>query len=223
MQLLRQWPGEVEKAVQGANDISGYFYNSASHNDAHSYLLPKIYEILEQFDFAGNQKVFDLGCGNGSVGGKLSSRGWEVTGVDPSKNGIAQAKSAFPHLNLNVGSAYDDLPGIYGKFPFLISLEVVEHVYNPRLYMETAYRLLDHGGVGIFSTPYHGYWKNLALAVSGKMDQHFTALWDHGHIKFWSIQTLTELMSEAGFSSIKFYRVGRIPQLAKSMIAVGRR
>lgn len=52
------------------------------------------------------------------------------------------------------------------------------------------------------------------------MDSHFTALWDHGHIKFWSIPTLTQLMRETGFTNIQFRRVGRVPALAKSMIAV---
>jgi 2-polyprenyl-6-hydroxyphenyl methylase/3-demethylubiquinone-9 3-methyltransferase len=52
------------------------------------------------------------------------------------------------------------------------------------------------------------------------MDAHFTALWDHGHIKFWSIPTLTTLLKEAGFKRVRFLRVGRIPSLAKSMIAI---
>src|SRR5262249_49246423 len=83
--------------------------------------------------------------------------------------------------------------------------------------------LLEDDGVAIVSTPYHGYWKNLALALAGRMDQHFTALWDHGHIKFWSRQTLAVLLSEVGFTSIKFVRVGRLPMIAKSMIAIARK
>jgi hypothetical protein len=47
--------------------------------------------------------------------------------------------------------------------------------------------------------------------LTGKMDAHFTALWDHGHIKFWSIKTLGELLREAGFTDIRFERVGRMP------------
>jgi hypothetical protein len=34
------------------------------------------------------------------------------------------------------------------------------------------------------------------------------------------VQTLKSLLSEAGFEDISFVRVGRIPLLAKSMIAV---
>lgn len=82
---------------------------------------------------------------------------------------------------------------------------------------------LNRGGEAVVSTPYHGFIKNLAMAVTGKMDSHFTALWDHGHIKFWSIKTLTHLLEEAGFREIKFHRVGRFPALAKSMIAVAKK
>jgi 2-polyprenyl-6-hydroxyphenyl methylase/3-demethylubiquinone-9 3-methyltransferase len=55
------------------------------------------------------------------------------------------------------------------------------------------------------------------------MDAHFTALWDYGHIKFWSRRTLAVLLEEAGLRVERFVRVGRIPLLAKSMIAVAQR
>jgi 2-polyprenyl-6-hydroxyphenyl methylase/3-demethylubiquinone-9 3-methyltransferase len=55
------------------------------------------------------------------------------------------------------------------------------------------------------------------------MDRHFTALWDYGHIKFWSMITLRELLEETGFIDIKFERAGRVPPLAKSMIAVAKK
>jgi hypothetical protein len=96
-------------------------------------------------------------------------------------------------------------------------------MFLPRGTTRTLYELVGGGGTAIISTPYHGYWKNLALAVSGRMDKHFTALWDNGHIKFWSVATLRELLQEAGFVNIRFERVGRLPALAKSMIAVARK
>ncbi len=65
--------------------------------------------------------------------------------------------------------------------------------------------------------------KEPGLLLAGKMDQHFTALWDYGHIKFWSVKTLGALLAEAGFRDIRFRRIGRIPPLAKSMIAVATR
>lgn len=204
--------------------IDGYSYANARPGHHHAYLLPTVIAALAGLNLpAEERRLFELGCGNGSMGNALTERGWDVTGVDPSAEGIAQAQAAYPHLKLEPGSAYDDLAARYGRFPVVLSLEVVEHVYAPRDYARTVFELLERGGVVILSTPYHGYWKNLALAVTGKMDAHFTALWDHGHIKFWSMRTLGELLREAGFVDIRFERVGRVPPLAKAMIAIARK
>jgi len=61
------------------------------------------------------------------------------------------------------------------------------------------------------------------MALTGKLDAHFTVLWDGGHIKFWSRRTLTRLLEEAGFRVERFVGVGRVPLLWKSMILVARK
>jgi 2-polyprenyl-6-hydroxyphenyl methylase/3-demethylubiquinone-9 3-methyltransferase len=151
---------------------------------------------------------------------ELGRRGYDVIGVDPSEDGIRHAQKADPSAKVFVGSGYEDLAAVYGTFPVVVSLEVIEHIYAPRAFVRSLHDLLQPGGVAVLSTPYHSYLKNLALAITGKMDRHFTALWDHGHIKFWSRRTLTALLREVGFVDIRFERVGRVPLLAKSMIAV---
>jgi 2-polyprenyl-6-hydroxyphenyl methylase/3-demethylubiquinone-9 3-methyltransferase len=207
-----------------SSDISGYRYSQPNLGQHHDVLLPTVSRLLNRLNLPADERcLFELGCGNGSVAHKLVRDGWDVIGVDPSVEGIQQARTAFPDLNLTHGSAYDDLASRYGQFPVVLSLEVVEHVYAPRHYARTVFELLSGGGTAILSTPYHGYWKNLALALTGQMDKHFTALWDHGHIKFWSMDTLSGLLREAGLIDVHFYRVGRIPALAKSMIAIARK
>ena len=203
---------------------TGYKYESADAAHTHAYLFPTVLAELSAHPFpSGAKRVFDLGCGTGATAAALADRGFDVSGVDPSDDAIRLAREARPHLRLEAGSASDDLAGRFGRYPAVVSLEVVEHVFHPRQYARCVFDLLEPGGVAILSTPYHGYWKNLALAVTGKMDAHFTALWDYGHIKFWSVKTLTELLTEAGFEVLRFHRVGRVPLLAKSMIAVARR
>jgi 2-polyprenyl-6-hydroxyphenyl methylase/3-demethylubiquinone-9 3-methyltransferase len=207
------------------HDASGYRYGDANCNHAHAYLLPALERRLALY-FAGSAKprrLFDLGCGNGSVANQLYKCGYQVTGVDPSADGIAMAKAAYPHLKVKLGSAYDDLQSQYGTFPVVYSLEVIEHLYNPRGFAATLYALVESGGLAIVSTPYHGYLKNLAVVAAGKFDQHFDPLWDHGHIKFWSQRKLRILMEEAGFISVELLRVGRIAPFAKSMLACARK
>jgi 2-polyprenyl-3-methyl-5-hydroxy-6-metoxy-1,4-benzoquinol methylase len=205
-------------------EITGYRCIESGLNQSHGYLLPAVSRVLDELTVpARARRLFELGCGNGSVAYELTRRGWDLTGVDPSVEGIEQAQAAHPELKLVCGSAYDDLATQYGQFPVVLSLEVVEHVYAPRRYVRTVFDLLTTGGTAIISTPFHGYWKNLALALTGRMDNHFTALWDHGHIKFWSKRTLSMLLEEAGFVSVRFELTGRIRPLAKSMIAIARK
>lgn len=206
-------------------NISGYTFEDADLNPSHDYLFPTVLRILESVTSSGPPKrLFELGCGSGVVANELHKRGYDLVGVDPSQEGIRIAKRAFPDVNLHEGSTEDDLAARFGTFPIVLSLEVIEHVYAPRQFARCVANLLAPGGLAIISTPYHGYFKNLTLAVTGKLDAHFTALWDNGHIKFWSIKTLRQLLVRAGFqTNMEFIRVGRIPPLAKSMIAIARK
>lgn len=198
-----------------------YGYASANAHHTDGYLVPIVLAALQRL--APGKPIFELGCGNGSTAAKLVEAGYSVTGIDPSKSGIAIATRAFPQCRLEVGSSDEDLAARFGTFEVVLSLEVAEHVYSPKRYAEAIADLLEPGGIAIISTPYHAYLKNLALAVTGKMDGHFTALWEGGHIKFWSRQTLGTLFATAGFDEIGFQRVGRIPAFAKSMVAIYRK
>jgi 2-polyprenyl-6-hydroxyphenyl methylase/3-demethylubiquinone-9 3-methyltransferase len=184
-------------------------------------LLASIQQLLLE---QSGRCVFEIGCGNGSAAAFFSQSGFHITGVDVSHSGISIANQCHPSLSLFLGSAYDDLVARYGQFPVVISLEVIEHLYDPRKFAKTAFDLLLPGGTLIISTPYHGYWKNLAIAVVGKSDLHYDPLWDHGHIKFWSERTLSVLLSEAGLVHHRFLKVGRsLSAFGKSMIAIAKR
>jgi len=113
--------------------ISGYRYSHRAASASHQYLLPAVLNQLDNFVLRSpDKRLFEVGCGNGNIAWELSRYGWDVTGVDPSTEGIDQANSTHPGIKLFHGSAYEDLCGQYGRFPVVLSLEVVEHVYAPR-------------------------------------------------------------------------------------------
>lgn len=100
------------------DDISGD-RDSAALTCAHDYLLPALLKEMAQLrpTGTGGGRVFELGCGNGSVANVLAQHGWDVTGVDPSTEGIAQANAQYPALKLEEGSADHDLAARFGRFP----------------------------------------------------------------------------------------------------------
>lgn len=200
---------------------NGYHFVNRGFHSWNEYLVKPVLRALESAPSGRPDRVFDLGCGNGSWARLLTDHGYQVIGVDPSEEGIAIAKELHPDLSIYRGSAYDDLYGRYGAFPACLSIEVVEHLYDPRKYAATLYQLVAPNGIAIVTTPYHGYLKILVVGIVGRWDSHFSPLWDHGHIKFWSMKTLALLLRDAGFRRVRFERPGRcLPCLARSMMAV---
>ena len=68
-----------------------------------------------------------------------------------------------------------ELPPELRKIPFrtVISMEVIEHLYSPRTFAAFVRSILEANGGGrfILTTPYHGYLKNLSIALAGKADR----------------------------------------------------
>jgi 2-polyprenyl-3-methyl-5-hydroxy-6-metoxy-1,4-benzoquinol methylase len=167
------------------------------------------------------RSICDLGCGNGHIAGRLASLGYEVTGVDASRSGISIAQRAHP--NVRFIEALIDQNAIGDNFDLVLSSDVIEHLYRPSDLLEAAFTLLKPRGHLLVGTPYHGYLKNLALALTNRMDSHFSALHDGGHIKFFSVNTLSKLMASHSFTDLSFTFYGRAPWLRKNMICHARK
>ena len=168
------------------------------------------------------RSICDLGCGNGHIAGRLASAGYEVTGIDASHSGIRIAQQTYPEVNFVEALVNRELVG-FQSFDLVISSDVIEHMYCPSDLLEAAHALMKPGGHLLLGTPYHGYLKNLALAITGRMDSHFSALHDGGHIKFFSVKTLSRLLNSHSFEDLSFTYYGRAPWLWKNMICHARK
>ena len=210
----------MQHLVVTSTSMPGYGYSNDAPTWSNAYLWPPVLRVLKRVA-PPVRSIFELGCGNGASARMLAAEGYSVTGVDPSTSGIEIAKRhERDGLRFEVGSTADDLTGKFGRFPVVISLEVIEHCSSAREFMRSFASLLAPGGVGLISTPYHGYLKNLAVVASGGFDRHFDPLWEGGHLKFFTEAKLRQLFEETGFSRHELRQIGRIPMLAKSTLAV---
>lgn len=169
--------------------------------------------------------ICDLGCGNGYMAGQLAEMGYDVTGVDASESGIAIARANFPKATF-VQAAIDATllqRASLDQFDLVVSSDVIEHLYRPSDLIEAALTLLRPDTHLLIGTPYHGYVKNLVLSLTGKMDAHFGVHDDGGHIKFFSVKTLSALLEKHGFSNLTFTFYGRAPWLWMNMICLARK
>jgi len=168
-------------------------------------------------------RVLDVGCGNGFTAGQFLKRGCAVVGVDLGESGIAIARQTYPTGRFEVLPADEKVLQNLNEKPFdlIVSTEVVEHLYAPRPYVQGCYAALKPGGRFICTTPYHGYLKNLVIALGNHWDRHANPLWDGGHIKLWSKKTLTLLLAEIGFTNLRFRGAGRLPWMWMTMVVSG--
>jgi 2-polyprenyl-3-methyl-5-hydroxy-6-metoxy-1,4-benzoquinol methylase len=198
-----------------------YQYSTSQLDHTYQYLTAPLLSMLPANTHPDGRKIriLDLGCGNGSFCNMLAQLGYEVVGVEESALGIALAQQHYPDCQFIRGSIYDlstlNLPH---DFDVVISIEVIEHLFDPSALLEAAKHYLKPMGLFILTTPYHGYWKNLALAITGKLDGHFNVLWNGGHIKFFSVATLTKLLEMANLTDIQFKYAGRVPYFWCSML-----
>jgi 2-polyprenyl-3-methyl-5-hydroxy-6-metoxy-1,4-benzoquinol methylase len=191
----------------------------AGNGESGEKLTRVFVELVKKLD--GVKSICDLGCGNGHITGRLAALGYQVIGVDASPTGVKIARHTYPGVQFEEALIDRDLKHL-GAFDLVISSDVIEHLYRPSDLLEAAAALLKPRGQLLLGTPYHGYLKNLALAATAKMDAHFSALHDGGHIKFFSVRTLSQLLTSHGFTDLSFTYYGRAPWLWKNMICHAR-
>jgi 2-polyprenyl-3-methyl-5-hydroxy-6-metoxy-1,4-benzoquinol methylase len=205
------------------NSVENYGWSTAAAPHSFDYLASAVEEELDRL---GSKRVLDLGAGNGTLCGRLSTRGIKVVGVEYDAQGVDIARRSYPAVRFHQHSVEDD-PALLLQheqpFDTVVSTEVIEHLYSPHCLPQFARCVLKDDGCLIVTTPYHGYLKNLALSLMGHWDQHHTVLWRGGHIKFFSRTTLTQLLEENGFEVVRFAGVGRVVWLWKSMIITARK
>lgn len=196
-----------------------YGWTDANLTLAHGYLLPAVRARLHAA--SDITSVVDLGCGNGAMTAALADE-FEMTGLDRANDGLTFAKQHRNMARFIERDLADDMSDL-GTFDAAISVEVIEHLYDPFALLRAAHTLLRPGGTLVLTTPYHGYIKNLALAAAGHFDRHWHPLRVGGHIKFFSRATLSQALDQAGFVDLRFAGAGRLPFLWKSMVFTARK
>jgi 2-polyprenyl-3-methyl-5-hydroxy-6-metoxy-1,4-benzoquinol methylase len=211
----------LEVFLPAQTEYKDYGFASSAASLMHPRFMPPILALCGAL--RPGSRVLDVGCGNGYTAGQFLARGYTVVGIDLSDTGINLARKTYPAGRFEILPADGQLLDRLGEDPFdlVVSTEVVEHLYAPRPYAAGCYQALKPGGRFICTTPYHGYLKNLALSVMGHWDKHANPLWDGGHIKLWSRDTLSQLLEETGFVNLQFSGAGRVAGFWMTMVMSG--
>jgi len=185
-----------------------------------NFIKPKIYRACHKKflqlskNFSKDMKILDLGCGTGELLAEFQKRGFEVWGVDFSKNAVEIAKKYFALENIYLMSfnkffKKNDLP----QFDIITFFDVIEYLDDPLESIQNVKRLLKPGGRIVLSTP-----------STEKMLVNLN-IWDFppGHLTRWNKEAISNLFQKINFeiSYIEYVKQFPLSKLITTRFRLG--
>lgn len=187
-----------------------YFHNDESGVVGYTNYLKDEANIRQTF--AGRLKhlgrfiqpgqALDVGCAAGFFLDEAHKQGWLVQGLDVSNFAVEYVKQRFGY-DIRQGSLTEvDFPAEH--YDLITMWDVIEHVPDPKAYIERAAALLKSGGLFALATP---DVDSLPARLTGKRWVGYKL--SEEHVYYFSIRTLSQMLEAAGFEVLDARHVGK--------------
>jgi len=184
-----------------------------------------------------NERVLDLGCGNGRLYELFQDKTLDYYGVDFSEKLIEIAKEKYPQLKFKVADALN-LPFPANFFDKVFSIAVLHHIPSKELrlkFLKEIRRVLKPEGVLILSVWNFSMFKNIKLFLkylflkifSGKKIDKGDAFIPWGkkllrYVHSFSNKELADIFKEAGFRTVEIKIVSRIRSKESNILIIAK-
>lgn len=145
-------------------------------------------------------RIFELGCGSGIFLAEARNRGWETAGVD--FGDWRHDPEGDRTLHIKRCSIFDcHFPE--NSFDAVFMASVLEHLQDPRRYLQKLYALLKPGGIICATGVPNVHSFTILLKVDRWIGNH-----PPSHLLFFSRKTARELFDKVGFHDIRIRSYG---------------
>ena len=127
------------------------------------YMLEKVMEHPQYPKFIWKPKVVDVGSGIGVGANILSQEADFVWGIDKNEASVKFAQQAFTRVKNNIYYSsqvtFDHMDILedtreFLKFDIVVAIEIIEHIYDYKLFLETLIKKFDKRKEGYEATEY---------------------------------------------------------------------
>lgn len=201
------------EAIANARSVNPLWYQDEQPPEASSpwrhhmrkrrlYVQNVIRTELAKRDLTRVPRLLDMGCGDGNHLRWLSEFAETVYGCDYNPVRLARSRAQLPDAVLFMADILD-FPAFDRSFDIIFFNHVIEHIPDDTKALETVKRLLAPGGLLILGTPNEGaWWWQLAY----RRDPESLRTTDHVH--FYTADTLTQRMRNAGLDIVEVHHMG---------------
>ena len=155
---------------------------------------------IEKFVDPGN--MLDVGCAMGFFADEMAQRGWNAAGLDVSSFAVNYIQEQFGHTGIH--GSFTDVELEPEAYDLVTMFDVIEHVPDPKAYMEKAAEVLRSGGVFELATPDIG---SIPAKLTGKRWIGYKL--SEEHIYYFSVETLKQMLDETGFEVEHVRHIGK--------------
>lgn len=145
--------------------------------------------------------IFDLGCGDGkqAVFLKKEIPGVVVNGCDISSAAVETGRTRLDRVYAHDIDA-DNLPEDDESYDMVLSIAVLEHIFDVPHALREINRILRQDGCTIVQVPNLSFWRFRLTTLFGDIPYISK---DPRHLQTFNRNYLEELLNEAGFSPLK--------------------
>lgn len=160
----------------------------------------------------GDGLAVDVGCGGGLFLAMLAERGFRVLGLDFS---LDAARAAWSRGVPAACASLAHAPLANGSCRLITMFHLLEHLYEPQVYVEAAHRLLRPDGRLIVQVPNASSWQFLMLG------ERWTGCDIPRHLTVFRVSDLEGLLERCGFEVVrkKFFSLRDNPAGLASSLA----
>ena len=188
-------------------DVNGKFKPLHMFNPIRiEYILDEVSKHFkiskEKEDLLKNLKILDIGCGGGLISEPMARLGGEVTGIDASEKNIkiAALHSKKNNLKIKYLNKSPEQMTENEKFDVILNLEIVEHVDDVNLYLESCHKLLKMNGLMFTATLNRTLTSYIKAIVGAEYVLRWLPIGTHDWNKFIKPEELQKKLIEKEFS-----------------------
>jgi methionine biosynthesis protein MetW len=150
------------------------------------------------------KRLLDLGCGDGVLGNLLKNKFNEVAGVDVSDQALAIAKQrGLATYRVNIDE--EPLPFPDATFDAITCLDLIEHVFEPRVLVSEIARVLAPRGSLYIAFPNMRYALRIKEIIAGRFPKtsgDIAYSYDGGHLHYYTPADVRSLLQERDLGTI---------------------
>ena len=155
-------------------------------------------------NFLQKLNLLDIGCGGGLISEPMARLGAKVTGIDASEKNIKIAKlhANKSKLNIRYLTKSPEQLNEFEKFDIILNLEIIEHVEDVSLYIDSCYKLLKKNGIMFTATLNRTFTSYIKAIIGAEYILRWLPIGTHDWNKFVKPQELEELLLSKNFKNI---------------------